>query len=312
MIDELKALSIHETEQWVLCRGNDAARPIVLFVHGGPGYPLMWFARTFDDPLLAEFLVVHWDQRNAGKSCSSDIPAESCTLVQIILDGLEVTRQLRERFRDNRILLVGHSWGTLVAAGMASESPADFRALVLVGTCPDTRQGDQLRYERLLDLAAAQNDSAAEDDLQRLGPPPYTTFDQYAALGEVIVRLHGFAGTSQRYSEQELADAMLQNREYSSDELERAFESIRTSIDRLGDFLASHRLADAVPRIEVPVFVVHGRHDFNTPLEPAKAYFDELEAPAGKHWLLLEDSAHFPMYDEPDRFLDVLRRVSQA
>ena len=92
MIDRLYPLDIDGTKQWLLERGRADARHVVLFVYGGPGYPLMIFARAFDTHLLDEFLVVHWDQRHSGKSFDPLRPPLRFTLeppkpVPLRLDG---------------------------------------------------------------------------------------------------------------------------------------------------------------------------------------------------------------------------------
>ena len=103
-IDELEALSINDSTQWVLYRGNDRKKPVVLFVHGGPGYPQMWYSRGLDAPFLDDFVVVHWDQRGAGKSYSEEGFGASVSLSQIVDDGLQVTKHLSNKLRSRRII----------------------------------------------------------------------------------------------------------------------------------------------------------------------------------------------------------------
>ena len=116
MIDELKALDLNGARQWILCRGSDRSMPVVLFVHGGPGNPSMWYSRAFDNDFINDFVVVHWDQRGAGKSYSKETPRETINLNQIVDDGLELTARLKQKFETDKVILVGHSWGTMVAA----------------------------------------------------------------------------------------------------------------------------------------------------------------------------------------------------
>jgi pimeloyl-ACP methyl ester carboxylesterase len=306
-IDQLEALEINGTRQWVLYRGEEEANPVVLFVHGGPGYPLMWFSRAFDDFLLKDFIVVHWDQRNAGKSYCPSMPTLTFTLSQIAGDGLKVTEHLKDRFRTTKILLVGHSWGTLVASRMAAERPDHFRAYVSVSTVPDSRRADELKYDACKTLAHERNDRQAIEDLARLGPPPYLSFKQFEFFGQIIHKLMGLSVASRRFSEDDLAQAILKSKEYSDAEFEAAFEALRMSVDHLAGFLNSYVLSAAVPRLDVPVWFVQGKHDMNTPTVLTEEYFQLLDAPHGKHWALFDESAHFPMYEEPQKFLQVLK-----
>jgi pimeloyl-ACP methyl ester carboxylesterase len=307
MIDHSEALEINGTRQWVLYRGEAESNPVVLFVHGGPGYPLMWFSRAFDDLLLKEFVVVHWDQRNAGKSYCQGTPPETFTLPQIAEDGLKVTEHLKGRFRTSKILLVGHSWGTLVASRMAAERPDHFRAYVSVSTVPDSRRADELKYAMCKALAQERNDQQALEDLERLGPPPYLAFQKFDFFGQIIHRLMGVSVASHRFTEDDLVQAILKSKEYSEVEFARAFEALQVSLDHLAGFLNSYILRDAVPRLDVPVWFIQGKHDRNTPTVLTEEYYQVLEAPAGKHWVRFDESAHFPMYEEPQKFLQVLK-----
>lgn len=314
MVDELETLEINGTRQWVLCRGEDRTKPVVLFVHGGPGYPLMWFSRAFDDVLLKDFVVVHWDQRNAGKSYSPDTPTETFTLDQIVDDGLKVTERVKRKFDVDKIILVGHSWGTMVAANMAKRRPTNFRAYVAIGTAADWKRAEALRYAQLQKLAHEKNDQNAIADLKDLGPPPFLSSKRYERFGELIVRLDGFRGTSRKLTEEQLAQAIRKNKEYTEDEIAIGLEALKGNLDLLADFLNEYVLMNAVPKLDVPVYFVQGRHDMNTPTSLAKEYFDTLVAPQGKHWIVFDDAAHMAMYEEPEKFFQVLQstRLSTA
>lgn len=309
MLDELVALEVNGSKQWLLIRGADRSKPVVLFVHGGPGYPLMWYSRAFDEHLLEEFVVVHWDQRMAGKSASSETPIESVSLSQIVDDGLEVVSSLRLKFPKNNIILVGHSWGTLVAANMVSKAPSHFLAYMSVGTCGDWLRAETTRHDRLLAVARERGDQQAISGLMTLGPPPYSTAEAISQFGSLIIQLVGFSWTLHSLSDVELSDAMIQNKEYTETELQTAFEAIETNLDHLGPFLNSYVLQQEIQRLDVPTYFAEGTHDMNTPSALSREYFNALVAPAGKHWFEFKQSAHMPMYEEPTLFLGLLRSI---
>lgn len=311
MLDELFAAEINSSRQWLFIRGAERPRAVVLFVHGGPGYPLMWYSRAFDGHLLKDFAVVHWDQRAAGKSASKCESLDAVSIDQIVSDGLVVTEIIRNRFPNESLVLVGHSWGTIIAANMAAQRPQRFVAYISIGTTADWLRGEQLRYDRLVELAAGLADSDHSRQLQRLGPPPYDTADQIAQFGEIILAIVGFAWTSRQLTETQLAEAMITNEEYSDDELNTAFAAISKNIDHLSPSLNRYVLSKAVPRLTLPIFFAEGSHDMTTPISLARDYFEQLDAPAGKHWVEFENSAHMPMYEEPDQFRKLLHRLAK-
>jgi pimeloyl-ACP methyl ester carboxylesterase len=56
------------SEQWVLMRGQRRDNLVLLFLHGGPGMPVMYLAHHFQCPLESDFTIIRWDRRGAGKS----------------------------------------------------------------------------------------------------------------------------------------------------------------------------------------------------------------------------------------------------
>ena len=81
-ISSLEEITLGDLKQWIFIRGTDQTNPILLFLHGGPGAPLLGMSssRKYDAELIKHFTVVHWDQRGAGKSFSAEIPIDSMTL----------------------------------------------------------------------------------------------------------------------------------------------------------------------------------------------------------------------------------------
>ncbi|MDD1763371.1 MAG: hypothetical protein LUQ70_01480, partial [Methanobacteriaceae archaeon] len=67
-IASLEKIDLGGLKQTILIRGKDKNKPILLCLHGGPGMTLMPFAHITDRKLEEKFIVVHWDQRGAGKT----------------------------------------------------------------------------------------------------------------------------------------------------------------------------------------------------------------------------------------------------
>jgi pimeloyl-ACP methyl ester carboxylesterase len=62
-------------------------------------------------------------------------------------------------------------------------------------------------------------------------------------------------------------------------------------------------------RIDVPVYFLSGRYDYNAPAELTQAYFEGLDAPQGKRMIWFEESAHDVFFDQPEELADVLVRI---
>ena len=171
-IAELIAIPINGIKQWLLIRGVDKSKPVLLFVHGGPGTGHIAIMRNYQKELEKQFVVVQWDQRGAGLSGMEPVPDETYTKEQFIADGLEVTRYLRDRFKQEKIFLVGHSWGSGLGYMLAIRHPEYYRAFAGLGQM--SKDGERLAYEETLKVAREANNQEAVKELLELGAPPYT------------------------------------------------------------------------------------------------------------------------------------------
>ena len=136
-LDTKETVRLGGIDQFLWIRGDDPARnPVLLFVHGGPGFPGGVTARV-NAELERDFTVVHWDQRGAGHAYYKGFPEEELTLPRFVDDAIELSRRLTRRFGQRKIFLVGHSWGTLVSALATARHPELFHAFVSIAQLAD-------------------------------------------------------------------------------------------------------------------------------------------------------------------------------
>ena len=177
-IDSIEKVRLGGVDQWILIRGWNRDNPVLLLMHGGPGFPCMPFAHVASE-LEKRFVVVHWDQRGAGKSYSPSIPASSMNMKQFVADTLELTDLLRVRFNQPRILLGAHSWGSMIAALAVAQAPERYSAYVAVSQAANAPESERLMYRWALDKAAEKGNEKAISELKQIGPPPYERFADY-------------------------------------------------------------------------------------------------------------------------------------
>ncbi|MBW3567877.1 MAG: alpha/beta fold hydrolase, partial [Proteobacteria bacterium] len=164
-VQEMFAAEIGGIEQWISTRGRDRSNPLLLFVHGGPAAPAMPWAWTFQRPWEEYFTVVQWDQRAAGKTYVANDPAEVAPTIHIdryVADTLEVIELLRERYGKRKIVLVAHSWGTIIALRAAIEKPEWIHAYVGIGQVISVEENERVSYEFALETARRVYELARE------------------------------------------------------------------------------------------------------------------------------------------------------
>jgi pimeloyl-ACP methyl ester carboxylesterase len=297
-IASLEQVELGGVGQWILVRGQPG-KPIVLFLHGGPGMPMMWMAGRIQRPLEDEFLLVHWDQRGAGKSFADLPPVESMTDERILSDALELVILLRQRFGEERVILVGHSWGTYIGTLFAQRHPNLLHAYVGIGQVTGGEPAHDVTDAWLRRRAAELDRPEAIADLDERGS---------SAREKWLFEFGGELQNETGYLP--FIWTGLKAPEYGISDVAAVAKGSSWSSEHLREIAITEPLESAVRCLPVPVFLFLGRTDYVAPSELAARWLEEIQAPL-KRAVWFERSSHFPHYEEPGAFQEALRGVWQ-
>lgn len=304
-IQESYKTRIGGIDQWINVRGQDKGNPIILFVHGGPASPAMPTLWQFQRPIEEYFTVVHWDQRGAGKTFrETDLAtvADSIHIPRYIEDAIEVAEYVRKRYGKQKLILMGHSWGTIVGMGAALKRPDLFHAYVGVGQVINVRENERISYDYALREAKLHNNTEALKELESIAPYPG---DQPITRERIITarKWPQFYGglTAYRASSDYYYDAPLLSPEYDQADAKAIDDG---NLYTLGKILPEFVQVDysGVRRFPVPVVFFLGRHDYTTPATPAADWLAKVQAPY-KRAVMFERSAHMVPWEEPGKLL---------
>jgi pimeloyl-ACP methyl ester carboxylesterase len=292
-------LRIGGIDQWVAIRGRDEANPVILILHGGPGQamsPLQaWFV-----PWERDFTVVQWDQRGAGLTYSRYGKATpDLSQGRIVNDGLEVAEYLRKRLHKKCIVLLGHSWGSIIGLQMVERRPDLFCAYVGTGQVVDWDAQEALDYRRLLDRANAAHDESTVDALTKLGPPPYANLP--TLLTERRLATAYPVASERDYLLRSTPTALFAPR-ISLKDLVDNVQGALFSLGRLYGSMPSFKAATLGPTFQVPLFFFQGAEDNVTPTDLVAAYMGAIQAPV-KRLVLLPKGGHLALLTQTDAFL---------
>jgi pimeloyl-ACP methyl ester carboxylesterase len=296
-IASLEPIALHGDLQWVLMRGKDRRNPVLLYVHGGPGSAEMALAHRSMARLEAHFVCVNWDQRGAGKSFVSGADPRTLTIQQFVDDTVALIEVLRARFHQDRVFLLGHSWGTVLTMKVAAARPDLVHALIALSQVVDMRRGEELSYAFVLRRAHAAGDAKAVRALERIGAPPY-------ADGDVFIQrrwLSAYHGDLYAMDMLDLLSIALDAPEYDLGDVVRLLRGAKRTSAVVWGELAQVSFLRAPPTLSVPVTFFVGRHDRTTPPELTVALHDAMEAPE-KRMVWFEGSAHMANVEEPEAF----------
>jgi pimeloyl-ACP methyl ester carboxylesterase len=308
-VERLESVEIGGVQQWVSIRGADRRNPILLFLHGGPGYvqmPTAWhFTRAWED----HFTIVHWDQRGAGRTYASaanqDAMIESLSYERMIADAEEMLAWLRAEFGKERIFVLGQSWGSMLGVELERRHPEQLHAYIGVGQAADMMEGERRGYAWVLARARADNNAEAIAALEAIAPyaetaPPTTEhlLMQRRWLGHYGGVVYGRTDSS------DFTRAARLSPDYTDRDVALVWQGNARSVQRLFPELWTHNLNE-VTELRTPVILLSGRHDYNVNSQVGAEWLARLDAPA-KIIVWFEYSAHQPTSEEPGRALAAL------
>lgn len=305
-IASLEKVKLGGVDQWLIIRGHDVHKPLLLFLSGGPGASEAGRVLRFNSELEKHFVVVVWEQRGCGKSYPSLNPKSDLTIDQYVSDVIELSELLRLRFDEQKIYLVGHSWGTIIGVLAAQQRPDLYHAYIGTSQMVDVLETDQMIFDLVLEHSRQTSDTDFVQTLEKQGPPPYlgkSPIKPYAKLFGREYQLFEVPNIKDETYRRE-GDAiqlMLRQPEYGW--LDRVYYllGLMNTFNVVYPQLQEMDFRVDAARLDLPVYIVLGRHDMNNPSSIPEEYFNLLEAPK-KELIFFENSGHGMLWEEADLF----------
>jgi len=313
-IEQTRAVRIGGIDQWISVRGTDRRNPVLLFLHGGPGYVAMPTSWYFQRGWEEYFTVVQWDQRGAGKTYAANDPekiAPTLTRARMLQDAEEMVAFLRKEFGKDRIFVLGHSWGSSLGIQLARRHPDWLHAYIGIGQITDGMESERRGWRFALDAARRDGNADAIRDLESIAPyaapgKPLALKDLYLQrkwLGRYGGAVYGRTGFDAEGAAAKLAP------EYTDADLRTMWDATEFSTSRmLTDVLAQD--FSAITTFDCPIVIFNGRHDYNVSSSSTAEWFAKVKAPA-KQLVWFENSAHEIFNEEPGKTLVSLVRYAR-
>ena len=305
-IDEAKAVEIGGIRQWITVRGCDRRNPILLVLHGGPAAPDLPNRYLFEKPWTDYFIVVQWDQRGSGKTYElneAEKIAPTMRTERMIQDTEELVAYLRATYHEKKIFALGHSWGTILGVNLAARRPDWLYAYIGVGQIINMREAERICYDWVLNTAHKAGEAQAVKELEAIAPYPEPDgtlpLEKINVERKWSVHFGGLTYGRQSYDFWENTEKI--SPDYSETDFKAIDAGSAFSLPKLLPEMAATDFTK-LTRLDCPVLIFAGRHDYTTPSEPVRRWFDQLEAPS-KRWVWFENSAHMIWAEEPGRAL---------
>jgi pimeloyl-ACP methyl ester carboxylesterase len=307
-ISEKLHVNINGVAQGMFIRGKDKTKPVLLFLHGGPGMPEFAISQNYPAVLENYFVVCWWEQRGSGLSFSTDIPQGTLTEEQLVSDTVAVTNYLRARFGQDKIYLMAHSGGTFFGIQAAARAPELYHAYIGVAQISRQLDSEKLAYKYMIEQFRAAGNSAMVAKLEKIPLPEMQTMPAaYRALRDEAMHSLGIGTTHAMTSVVSgIFMPIMLSRVYTLGEKINIWRGkwSAASTNMWNDLLATD-VTTMVPKLDIPVYFMSGIYDYTVSYALAKDYFEKLQAPM-KGFYTFQHSAHSPLFEEPENMAQIL------
>lgn len=314
MVDKKCRVVLGGLPQKIHVKG-DETKPVLLFLHGGPGVCNRHTVMSVHADLQKDFLVVAWDQRGSGGSYKG-AGVETLTIDRLVEDAHELVLWLCQEYHKKKVYLLGGSWGSELGTWLSFRYPANIAAYVGFGQVVNGAKNEELSYQFALEAAQKAGDEKSVAVLKQVGPPVTGVykggFEGMMAQRRVMMKYGGYSQSKKKRSYfRSMVIPMIFSFEYSLSDLIGVAKGYKYVLTAMWPAVGATDFPNSCTKFEVPYFIFDGRLDQNTPAALVQDYFDLIEAPR-KELVWFEQSGHNPMTDEPQKFKDLLRNRLQA
>jgi pimeloyl-ACP methyl ester carboxylesterase len=319
-IQENSYVAIGGIEQYMQIRGENTENPVILWLHGGPGFPLTYLTYFYQADLEKNYTVACFEQRGCGRTFyrnKDDESAPELTAEQLLTDTDEVVDYLRERFGQEKIILMGQSWGTVLGMKYINAHPEKIAAYVGVGQVTNFSQMKIYAAEKAAEMAVSSGNNEDSETLKRCIENFSETKNaenlHIKSLEEMVVTTSKYFKSDGEMSGVKQIFTAITSPEMSLNDAKWFLfagntQNIVDSQKNLIDYLYfGFDIMNLSEEFSLPIYFIQGENDCITPTDLVEKYYSKISAPK-KEMIVMENAGHTPFLDNPKEFCDIVNK----
>ena len=312
-ISEKTWVEVNGIKQGMFIRGENIHNPVILYLHGGPGTPMLQFITYLEkeERLEKYFTVCYWDQRGAGMTYDKLTEPSTMTVNQLVEDTREVTEYLKSRFAQDKIYLIGHSWGSYLGVKTIEKYPDNYLAYIGIGQVTNQPESERLAYDYMLNQAKELKDKEVIEKLEKYNPDndDFPQLNYLTKVRTMLLNKYGIGHLHQGLTSLDIPKSLLVFKGYTINEKINWFLGADFSMIHLYPEVLKDDLFTSSVKFEVPFYIVQGNYDYMVSQVLAEEYLEIIDAPK-KEFFSFANSAHSPNMEEPEKFIEVFRKIA--
>ena len=311
-IDEAGYIMLGGQEQYILMRGENVNNPVIIYLHGGPSSPDGYVTYGFTDYLIDDYTVIAWDQRGCGRTYihnkDVDTNNDTASFSQALVDLDELVDYARARFHQDKVILLGHSYGTILGSVYAHKYPEKVDTYIGAAQVISLEETDMYSYRDALSKA-----QAAGEDISELE----NAYEQYANE-KSLKNIMQLRNKVYQYHPVEISDKAtwmaVISPYFGVDDLRWFLVQLGDMEEyvklnkQLFDFTFDFNIYDYGLDYEMPAYFISGSCDWVCPVAPIREYAQAVQAPSSD-FLVINGPGHNLQYSTPREFANAVKYV---
>ena len=305
-INKSMYIDVNGSKQWINIYGKDKSNPVLLYLHGGPGSSTSHIDYVFTRKWADVYTIVTWDQRNCGKSYNSEQNNITLTKELFLKDGKELTEFILKYLSKKKLTILGHSWGSIYGANLVQEFPEYYDCFIGAGQLVDYLKNEEtFKQEAIL---WAKDDEKTLKLVNQLTPNNITM--EHITARNVIMRKYGYDMLVNGF-DYNIVTTIIFNPNYSIIDWINYF---KRDMNVYLDFLTSKEFTsfslENRTDYQVPFYNINGDKDYQTNYKLAQKYFEEVNAPYKKIFLM-KNMTHGLLESDSEGFSKIIHQIAE-
>ncbi len=311
-ISEKTVIDVNGTQLGIILLGKSQNKPVLLFLGGGPGIPEYFLEYQYPSHLEEEFVVCYLDYRGTVRSYSSKVDQSTMTTEQYIDDVAGVTKYLCQRFGQEKVYLMAHSFGTYIGLNTINLYPELFHAYIPISQMCNQKESEIIAYDYMLEHYRQVGDKNKINSLTsyhiRESESDYENYRNSMARDSSMHEL-GIGTMRNMHSVMTgICFPSLKCTAYTPKERINIYVGMMFARKtQVAKDAWNFNAFEKIKKVKVPVYFLAGEYDYTCCYELQKRYFDQLLAPE-KRFYSFKNSAHSPLFEENEKAMDILRK----
>lgn len=302
-IDYTEKVFINGVNQYISIKGSDLRNPILLVIHGGPGDTSLPMVSKYNEDLQNHYTVVVWEQRGAGKSYYKFDVDHDLTIDTFVSDAYVLSKYLLKKFNKQKLYVTSHSWGSVIGLKLIINHPEIAHAYVGCGQVVNMQAVTKCAYDFVLQKNIEIDN---QENIKRIKniDTSYTSdnwFDNLMFITQEVVKHKGSWYGRNNYNN--MIWDFIKSSEYSFYDIYKRQKGCIQAIQTFWPELMKVNFEDNI-YFQVPVIFIEGKHDYHASSKNIEEYYNRIKTQ--KHLYLFDNSAHFPQWEECDKYNEIM------